>query len=138
MHRFWVTKPPTAYENKALGETDQAPPVSLVQLKAIREITAVLRTIIMRCAGADGSKKTRAEESPFQLFEMHPDIASLLGLEKGCWVMLELSGQSPAVIFEDRDLAQLKRKSVSELDCASSALHYQLDNLTAFTLLTRQ
>ncbi len=138
MHRFWVSKPPTAYSTEQSDETDQAPPVSPAQLKAIREITAVLRTIIMRCAGADGSKKTRAEESPFQLFEMHPDIASLLGLNRGCWVMLELSGQSPTVIFEDRDLAQLKRMSVSQLECAASALHHQLGNPTAFTLLTRQ
>lgn len=75
---------------------------------------------------------------PFQLFEMHADIASLLGLDKGCWVMLELSGQSPTVIFEDPDLAQLKQKSISELESAALTLHHQLDNLTAFTLLTRQ
>jgi hypothetical protein len=138
MHRFWVTKPPAAYQAKELQETDQLTPVSPEQLREIGEITDVLRTIIMRCASVQGSNNGRAEESPFQLFEMHADIAALLGLNNGCWIMLELSGHSPTVIFEDRDLAQLKRRSVPELECAASALHHQLDNPTAFTLLTRQ
>jgi hypothetical protein len=138
MHRFWVTKPPAAYQAKELMETDHLTPASPAQLKAIGQITDLLRTIIVRCASVKGSNNGRAEESPFQLFEMHPGIASLLGLNEGCWVMLELSGHSPTVIFEDRDLAQLKRRSVVELESAASALHHQLDNQTAFTLLTRQ
>jgi hypothetical protein len=102
---------------------------------AIREITDVLRTIVMRCWRV---REAHPNEKPFQLFEMHADIASMLGLEEGCWIMLELSGQSPTVIFEDRDLCELKRKPISELEQAASALHHQLDNPTAFVLLTRQ
>lgn len=135
MHRFSVTKPPTAYGTEDAPATEQAPDVSPAKLVAIREVTDVLRTIVMRCWGV---RDAHSKDKPFQLFEMHPDIASLIGLNEGCWVMLELSGQSPTVIFEDRDLAQLERKSVAELECAASALHYQIDNPTAFTLLTRQ
>jgi hypothetical protein len=108
MHRFWVTKPPTSYGKTELCETEQQVAANPEQLRAIGEITDVLRTIIMRCVSVNGPKK-----SPFQLFEMHSGIASMLGLDEGCWVMLELSGYSPTVIFEDRDLAKLKRKSAS-------------------------
>src|SRR5258708_5497681 len=133
MHRFWVTKPPTSYGKAELDETEQQVPANPEQLRAIGEITDVLRTIIMRCVSVNGASKT-----PFQLFEMHSGIASMLGLDEGCWVMLELSGYSPTVIFEDRDLAKLKRKSAFELEEAVSALHHQVDNPTAFVLLTRQ
>jgi hypothetical protein len=82
-------------------ETERAPDLSPAQLMAIREITDVLRTIVMRCWRV---REAHPNEKSFQLFEMHADIASMLGLEEGCWIMLELSGQSPTVIFEDRDL----------------------------------
>lgn len=138
MHRFWVTKPPAAYGTEELGETDQSLQATPVQLKAIREITDVLRSIAMRSLSRDGARKSPSEARPFLLLEMHPDIASLLGLRAQCWVMLELSGHLPTVIFEDRDLCELKRKSVPELESAVSALHHQLGNPTAFTVLMRQ
>lgn len=138
MHRFWVSKPATSYGKGCTDEASQASPVTREQLAAIRGITDVLRSIAMRCVGRDGARKTPSEACPFLLLEMHPDIASVLGLRAQCWVMLELSGDSPTVIFEDRDLCELKRKRVSELGSAVSALHHQLGNPTAFTVLTRQ
>lgn len=138
MHRFWVTKPATAYSTEQSDEADQSLLATPEKLKAIREITDVLRSIAMRCVSGDDARKSPSEARPFMLLEMHPDIAIVLGLDKGCWVMLELSGQSPTVIFEDRDLCELKRKSVSELESAAFALHHQLGNPTAFTVLTSQ
>lgn len=135
MHRFWVAKPPTAYGKDTQAETEQSPEDSPALSAAIREITDTLRAIIMRHNVAND---VVSAGNPFQLFEMHPDVASLLGLREHCWVMLELSGQSPRVIFEDRDLATLKRRIVSDLEGSASALHYQLENPTAFKLLTRQ
>lgn len=136
MHRFWVSKPPAAYGTE--NALDALPEASAAQLLAIRKITDVLRTIAMRCVGPNALRDAVSAKNPFVLLEMHPDIASLLGLRAECWVMLELSGQSPTVIFEDRDLENLKRKSASELESAACGLHYQLSNPTAFTLLTRQ
>ena len=138
MHRFWVTKPPAAYGTEDPLNAEQAADASPAQLLAIREIAELLRTIAMRCVGPNGLRDAVSAKSPFVLLEMHADIASLIGLRAHCWVMLELSGQSPTVIFEDRDLVLLKRMSVTELECAASALHHQLDNPTGFALLTRQ
>ena len=71
------------------------------------------------------------------MLEMNPGISCILGLEPGCWVMLELSGRSPTVIFEDRDLRKLHLQSASALREAVSGLGYQMDNPVAFTMLTK-
>lgn len=138
MYRFWVTKPPDGYKSEDPLNAEQAPEASALQLLAIREITDLLRTIAMRCLGPSHLRNAVSANSPFVLVEMHPDIASLLGLREHCWVMLEFSDHSMTVIFEDRDLAQLRLKSVSDLRSRASALHYQIDNPNAFTVLTRQ
>jgi hypothetical protein len=135
MHRFFVTKPPpTAYGEAQLSEANQQIQTDPEQLRAIGKITNVLRAIIIRL---NNMSDTVLSGKPFQLFEMHSDIALLIGLRAHCWVMLEMSGHSPTVIFEDRDLAHLRGKSAAELESAASALHCKFENPTALTLLTR-
>lgn len=122
MHRFWVSVPPTAYGTEDALDADQAREASPAKLMVIREITDLLRTIAMRCVGPNALGHAISAKSPFVLLEMHPDIASMLGLRAQCRVMLELSGNSPTVVFEDRDLSEFKRKSFSELEQATTAL----------------
>lgn len=138
MHRFEVTKPFPPRQNKGEAEVTAPLRVTAEQSVAIREITDVLLTIIRRCLESEGYIDTLSDVVPFHLLEMHPGIASILGLEPAAWVMLELSGKAPTVIFEDRDLRKLQQQSASGLREAASGLHYQLNNPVAFTMLTKQ
>lgn len=138
MHRFAVTKPFPAVQYYCEPEGNVPRQMTPEQSSAIREITDTLLTIIKRCLESEGYIDTLADSNPFHLLEMHPGIASVLGLEPACWVMLELSGKSPTVIFEDRDLRKLQQQSASGLREAASGLRYQIDNPAAFTMLTKQ
>lgn len=124
MHHFSVTEPANGYGTGLEDDADETPPANPEQLMAIKEITDVLQSIATRCVGRDALRDALSNETPFLLLEMHKGIASLLGVREHCWVMLELSGRSPTVLFEDRDVVQLKRKDASELQEAASALHH--------------
>jgi len=139
MYRFAVTKPFPARRNADEPEANSPLQITAEQSAAIREITDALLTIIRRCLESEGYIDTLSDVVPFHLLEMHSGIASILGLEPpACWVMLELSGKAPTVIFEDRDLRKLQQQSASGLREAASGLHYQLNNPAAFTMLTKQ
>ena len=77
-----------------------------------------------------------ASAAPFHLFELSNELCTVIGLESGCVVLLELVDVQPKLIWSDEDLALLERVPVDSLRAMCCALSYFITRPRSFLSLT--
>jgi hypothetical protein len=134
MHRFEVTKAPTdRYPNEIKSSAPNSD-----QLKAFGVITDILHEIVLRRLTAIANREALVRNHPFLLFELSADLCYNLGLKDGCWIMFELSGGCPTILFEDNDMHAQQLKGAAQLEEAASRLRWHLKDPRACALVMKQ
>jgi hypothetical protein len=134
MHRFGVTK---AQTDRYSDDIKSGAPNS-DQLKAFGVITDILHEITLRRLKTIANWEALVRNHPFLLFELSADLCYILGLKDGCWIMFELSGGCPTILFEDNDMHVLQHKGAAALEDAASRLHYHVNDPKSCVLVMKQ
>lgn len=101
----------------------QYPAPSEEQIALVDRITKAL--LVMLCRQLLDQVGGIKMVTSFELFELCKELCDLLGLRRRHVVMLDLMGETPELIWDDRDLDQLRGRLVDDL-------RRSLDNLVNF------
>jgi hypothetical protein len=109
-----------------------------INSRPLGAITDILHEIVLRRLTAIANREALVRSHPFLLFELSADLCYILGLKNGCWIMFELSGGCPTILFEDNDMHVLQHKGAAQLEEAASRLSWHLNDPKSCALVMKQ